>query len=112
MVPVVEFNPRIVLQTVEAEKCTGLHGVPTMFIAELNLDDFDDYDLSSLRTGIMAGSTCPIEVMKSVVNKMGISEITITYGQTESSPGITMTRTDDPSNFVFLQWEGRCRKWK
>lgn len=96
MVPVVEFNPRVVLQTVEAEKCTGLHGVPTMFIAELNLDDFDHYDLSSLRTGIMAGSTCPIEVMKSVVNKMGISEITITYGQTESSPGITMTRTDDP----------------
>ena len=96
MVPVIEFNPRTVLQTVEAEKCTALHGVPTMFIAELNLDDFDQYDLRSLRTGIMAGSTCPIEVMKLVVNKMGISEITITYGQTESSPGITMTRTDDP----------------
>ncbi|MFJ7747939.1 AMP-binding protein [Peribacillus sp. NPDC097295] len=96
MVPVIEFNPRTVLQTVEAEKCTALHGVPTMFIAELNLDDFDEYDLRSLRTGIMAGSTCPIEVMKNVVNKMGISEITITYGQTESSPGITMTRTDDP----------------
>ncbi|WP_285767123.1 AMP-binding protein [Peribacillus sp. SI8-4] len=96
MVPLVEFNPRIVLQTVEAEKCTALHGVPTMFISELNLEDFDEYDLRSLRTGIMAGSTCPIEVMKSVVTKMGISEITITYGQTESSPGITMTRTDDP----------------
>lgn len=96
MVPVIEFNPRTVLRTVEAEKCTALHGVPTMFIAELNLDDFDQYDLRSLRTGIMAGSTCPIEVMKNVVNKMGISEITITYGQTESSPGITMTRTDDP----------------
>ncbi|MCK1993597.1 AMP-binding protein [Peribacillus muralis] len=96
MVPIVEFNPRMVLQTVEAEKCTSLHGVPTMFISQLNLDDFDKYDLSSLRTGIMAGSTCPIEVMKSVVNKMGMSEITITYGQTESSPGITMTRTDDP----------------
>lgn len=96
MVPIVEFNPRAVLQAVESEKCTALHGVPTMFIAELNLDDFDQYDLRSLRTGIMAGSTCPIEVMKSVVNKMGISEITITYGQTESSPGITMTRTDDP----------------
>lgn len=96
MVPVIEFNPRTVLQTVEAERCTALHGVPTMFIAELNLEDFDQYDLRSLRTGIMAGSTCPIEVMKNVVNKMGISEITITYGQTESSPGITMTRTDDP----------------
>lgn len=96
IVPVIEFNPRTVLRTVEAEKCTALHGVPTMFIAELNLDDFDQYDLRSLRTGIMAGSTCPIEVMKNVVNKMGISEITITYGQTESSPGITMTRTDDP----------------
>lgn len=96
MVPVIEFNPRTVLRTVEAEKCTALHGVPTMFIAELNLGDFDQYDLRTLRTGIMAGSTCPIEVMKNVVNKMGISEITITYGQTESSPGITMTRTDDP----------------
>ena len=67
-----------------------------MFIAEMNLDDFDQYDLSSLRTGIMAGSTCPIEVMKGVVNKMGADEITIVFGQTESSPGITQTRTDDP----------------
>ena len=96
MVPIEEFNPRDVLRTVAAEKCTGLHGVPTMFIAELNLDDFDSYDVSTLRTGIMAGSNCPIEVMKNVVEKLGMSEITITYGQTESSPGITMTRTDDP----------------
>jgi len=96
MVPVQEFNPKRVLQTVQDEKCTGLHGVPTMFIAELNEPDFEKYDLSSLRTGIMAGSNCPIEVMKAVIEKMGAREITIAYGQTESSPVITQTRTDDP----------------
>ncbi|MCM3489451.1 AMP-binding protein [Alkalihalophilus marmarensis] len=96
MVPVEEFSPRAVLEAVSKEKCTGLHGVPTMFIGELNDPDFDTYDLSSLRTGIMAGSNCPIEVMKAVVDKMGASEITIAYGQTESSPVITQTRVDDP----------------
>ncbi|MEH6942824.1 AMP-binding protein [Bacillus sp. JJ722] len=96
MVPVQEFDARKVLETVQNEKCTALHGVPTMFITELNMDDFDQYDLSSLRTGIMAGSNCPIEVMKAVVEKMGATEITIAYGQTESSPVITQTRTDDP----------------
>lgn len=96
MVPVQEFNPKRVLQTVQDEKCTGLHGVPTMFIAELNDPDFEKYDLSTLRTGIMAGSNCPIEVMKAVIGKMGAAEITIAYGQTESSPVITQTRTDDP----------------
>ncbi|MET3195103.1 fatty-acyl-CoA synthase [Bacillus sp. OAE603] len=96
MVPVQEFHPKKVLQTVQDEKCTGLHGVPTMFIAELNEPDFSSYDLSSLRTGIMAGSNCPIEVMKAVIEKMGATEITIAYGQTESSPVITQTRTDDP----------------
>jgi fatty-acyl-CoA synthase len=96
MVPVQEFSPEKVLQTVQDEKCTGLHGVPTMFIAELNHPDFDQYDLSSLRTGIMAGSNCPIEVMKGVIERMGANEITIAYGQTESSPVITQTRTDDP----------------
>lgn len=96
IVPVQEFNPKRVLQTVQDEKCTGLHGVPTMFIAELNDPDFHTYDLSSLRTGIMAGSNCPIEVMKAVIDKMGATEITIAYGQTESSPVITQTRTDDP----------------
>lgn len=95
MVPVEEFHPEKVLQTVQAEKCTALHGVPTMFIAELNLPTFDTYDLSSLRTGIMAGSNCPVEVMKDVIEKMGITEITIAYGQTESSPVITQTRVDD-----------------
>ncbi|PLR98922.1 AMP-binding protein [Bacillus sp. T33-2] len=96
MVPVQEFSPNAVLQTVQNEKCTGLHGVPTMFIAELNDPSFPEYDLSSLRTGIMAGSNCPIEVMKAVIEKMGASEITIAYGQTEASPVITQTRTDDP----------------
>ncbi|XRG80563.1 AMP-binding protein [Rossellomorea sp. GAMAL-10_SWC] len=96
MVPVQDFSPKRVLQTVQDEKCTGLHGVPTMFIAELNEPDFSKYDLSTLRTGIMAGSNCPIEVMKAVIEKMGITEITIAYGQTESSPVITQTRTNDP----------------
>lgn len=96
IVPVQEFNAAKVLETVQNEKCTALHGVPTMFINELNLDNYNDYNLSSLRTGIMAGSNCPIEVMRAVVERMGIKEITIAYGQTESSPVITQTRTDDP----------------
>jgi fatty-acyl-CoA synthase len=95
MVPVQEFNVKGVLKAVSSEKCTALHGVPTMFITELSDPDFDKYDLSSLRTGIMAGSPCPIEVMKAVVDKMGASEITIAYGLTESSPVITQTRTND-----------------
>lgn len=96
MVPLEQFHPKQVLQTVQDEKCTALHGVPTMFIAELNDPDFASYNLSSLRTGIMAGSNCPIEVMKAVIEKMGARDITIAYGQTESSPVITQTRTDDP----------------
>jgi fatty-acyl-CoA synthase len=95
MVPVEIFDPLKVLQTIEKEKCTGVHGVPTMFIAELEHPDFKKFDLSSLRTGIMAGSNCPIEVMKKVISEMHASEITIAYGQTESSPVITQTRTDD-----------------
>jgi fatty-acyl-CoA synthase len=96
MVPVETFNPEEVLKTIEAEKCTAVHGVPTMFIAELDHPAFRKYDLTSLRTGIMAGSPCPIEVMKRVIRDMHVSEITIAYGQTESSPVITQTRTDDP----------------
>ncbi|MGB9081712.1 MAG: AMP-binding protein [Desulfuromonadaceae bacterium] len=96
MVPVEIFDPLKVLQTVEKEKCTALHGVPTMFIAELEHPEFATFDLSTLRTGIMAGSPCPIEVMKKVISQMHASEITIAYGQTESSPVITQTRTDDP----------------
>ncbi len=96
MVPVEVFSPEEVLRTIEAEKCTAVHGVPTMFIAELEHPAFPNYDLSSLRTGIMAGSPCPIEVMKRVIRDMNASEITIAYGQTEASPVITQTRTDDP----------------
>lgn len=96
MVPIQEFDPEVVLRTVEQEKCTALHGVPTMFISELNHPNFENYDLSTLRTGVMAGSNCPVEVMKNVMNKMNMTEITICYGQTESSPVITQTRTDDP----------------
>lgn len=96
MVPVEVFHPVRVLETIEQERCTAVHGVPTMFIMELEELNKKKYDTSSLRTGIMAGSPCPIEVMKAVVNRMGAREITITYGQTEASPAITMTRTDDP----------------
>ncbi|MFW6332010.1 MAG: AMP-binding protein, partial [Thermodesulfobacteriota bacterium] len=95
MAPVVAFKPDAVLETVQASKCTGLHGVPTMFIAELEQMKEASYDTSNLRTGIMAGSPCPIEVMKQVVDEMGAGEMCITYGQTEASPGITMTRTTD-----------------
>ena len=95
MSPVTQFKPDKVLETVEANRCTALHGVPTMFIAELEEMDNKAYDTSSLRTGIMAGSPCPIEVMKKVVNRMGAAEMTIVYGQTEASPGITQTRPDD-----------------
>ena len=96
MVPVEQFDPEKVLQAVHEERCTAVLGVPTMFIAELEHPDFEEYDTSSLRTGIMAGSPCPMEVMKQVVDVMGASEITIAYGQTESSPVITQTRTKDP----------------
>ncbi len=95
MAPVVAFKPDEVLETVQASGCTALHGVPTMFIAELEQMKHQSYDTHTLRTGIMAGSPCPIEVMKQVVNDMGAGEMCITYGQTEASPGITMTRTSD-----------------
>jgi len=96
MILLEQFDALRVLQAVQDEKCTALHGVPTMFIAELNHPEFKNYDTSTLRTGIMAGSVCPIEVMKRVIEDMGASEITICYGQTEASPVITQTKTDDP----------------
>ncbi|MFZ3577739.1 AMP-binding protein [Virgibacillus sp. DJP39] len=96
MVLLEQFEPKGVMKAVSDEKCTGLHGVPTMFIAELNHPEFDTFDFSNLRTGIMAGSTCPMEVMTKVMDRMGAKEITIAYGQTESSPVITQTKTDDP----------------
>jgi fatty-acyl-CoA synthase len=90
------FDPLIVLATVQKERCTALYGVPTMFIAELNHPMFKMFDTSSLRTGIMAGSPCPMEVMRRVIDDMHASEITIAYGLTESSPVMTQTRVDDP----------------
>ena len=95
MVPVEIFDPLKVLQTIEKERCTAVHGVPTMFIAELEHPEFSKFDLTSLRTGIMAGSVCPIEVMKRAVKEMHVTEITSVYGQTEASPGITQTRAED-----------------
>ena len=93
MVMVENFDPLMVLASVEKEKCTALYGVPTMFIAELNHPMFDMFDLSSLRTGIMAGSLCPIETMNQVMQKMNMKDIIIVYGLTETSPGMTATRT-------------------
>jgi len=90
------FDPLAVLETVQAERCTALHGVPTMFIAELEHPEFKRFDLSTLRTGIMAGSPCPIEVMKRVIAEMHMSEVTIAYGMTETSPVSFQTTTTDP----------------
>jgi fatty-acyl-CoA synthase len=95
VIPAPGFEPAATLGAVAAERCTSLYGVPTMFIAELALPDFASYDLSALRTGIMAGSPCPVEVMKRVVGEMHMSEVTIAYGMTETSPVSTQTRPDD-----------------
>jgi len=95
VIPAPAFDPAATLEAVEQERCTSLYGVPTMFIAELGLEGFAAYDLSSLRTGIMAGSPCPAEVMKRVVAEMNMSEVAICYGMTETSPVSTMTRVDD-----------------
>ncbi|HEY0168424.1 MAG TPA: AMP-binding protein [Jatrophihabitans sp.] len=95
VIPAAGFDPAATLRAVQDERCTSLYGVPTMFIAELALTDFADYDLSSLRTGIMAGSPCPVEVMKRVISEMQMVEVTICYGMTETSPVSTQTRADD-----------------
>ncbi len=95
VVPSEYFDPLKTLQAVEQERCTALHGVPTMFIAQLGHPEFETFDLSSLRTGIMAGSPCPIEVMRQVIDRMGAHSITIAYGLTEASPVITQTLADD-----------------
>ena len=95
VIPAPAFAPGATLAAVQQERCTSLYGVPTMFIAELALPDFADYDLSTLRTGIMAGSPCPVEVMKRVVSEMHMPEVTICYGMTETSPVSTQTRADD-----------------
>jgi fatty-acyl-CoA synthase len=95
VIPAPGFDPAETLRAVQAERCTSLYGVPTMFIAELALPDFGSYDLSTLRTGIMAGSPCPVEVMKRVVSEMNMTEVTICYGMTETSPVSTQTTADD-----------------
>ncbi|MFL6143144.1 MAG: AMP-binding protein [Labedaea sp.] len=95
VIPAPAFDPAATLAAVAAQRCTSLYGVPTMFIAELADPSFDRHDLSSLRTGIMAGSPCPVEVMKQVIERMGMTEVTICYGMTETSPVSTQTRADD-----------------
>lgn len=95
MVPVESFSPTKVMKAITDKRCTACHGVPTMFIAMLEHPDFEKYDFSSLRTGIMAGSPCPIKVMQAVVDRMNMTEITIAFGQTEASPVCTQTTTDD-----------------
>ena len=95
VIPAPGFDPAATLRAVQQERCTSLYGVPTMFIAELALPDFAAYDLSSLRTGCMAGSPCPAEVMKRVISEMNMAEVTIAYGMTETSPVSTQTRKDD-----------------
>jgi len=96
IVPAEYFQPKATLDAIEQERATALYGVPTMFIAELEDPSFAGRDLSSLRTGIMAGAPCPIELMRKVIHQMGVREITIAYGQTEASPVVTQTRTEDP----------------
>ncbi|MDA3628137.1 AMP-binding protein [Saccharopolyspora sp. WRP15-2] len=95
VIPAEGFDPVASLSAVAAERCTSLYGVPTMFIAELEHPDFESFDLSALRTGIMAGSPCPVEVMKQVIDRMGMREVSICYGMTETSPVSTQTRADD-----------------
>ncbi|WP_304438616.1 AMP-binding protein [Aeromicrobium sp. Leaf245] len=95
VVPAPMFDPAATLRAAAEERCTSLYGVPTMFIAMLADPSFDDHDLSALRTGIMAGSPCPVEVMKQVIQRMGAEEVSICYGMTETSPVSTQTRTDD-----------------
>jgi fatty-acyl-CoA synthase len=98
VIPSPGFDPAATLGAVQAERCTSLYGVPTMFIAELGLPDFGGYDLASLRTGIMAGSPCPVEVMKRVISEMHMTEVTICYGMTETSPVSTQTQPDDETD--------------
>lgn len=95
VIPAPTFDPAATLAAVAAERCTSLYGVPTMFIAELNDPGFADHDLGSLRTGIMAGSPCPAEVMKQVIEKMHMGAVSICYGMTETSPVSTQTRSQD-----------------
>ncbi|HPP86938.1 MAG TPA: AMP-binding protein [bacterium] len=107
IIPLETFNPVAALATVHKERCTAIYGVPTMFIAELNSPMFEIFDLTSLRTGIMAGSVCPVSVMRAVINKMHCSQLTIVYGLTEASPGITQSSVDDPAE-IRAATVGKC----
>jgi fatty-acyl-CoA synthase len=111
VIPSPIFEPIPVFEAVEKEKCTALHGVPTMFIAELNHPDFKRYDLSTLRTGIMAGAPCPIKTMEEVIEKLNMKEVVIAYGQTESSPVTTMTQMED-SLERRVSTVGRVMPWQ
>ena len=111
VIPAPIFDPVPVFEAVEKEKCTALHGVPTMFIAELNLPDLGKYDLSTLRTGIMAGAPCPIKTMEEVIEKLNMKEVVIAYGQTEASPVTTMTRIED-SLERSVSTVGRVMPWQ
>jgi fatty-acyl-CoA synthase len=95
VIPAPSFDPVATLEAIQTERCTGVYGVPTMFIAELEHPSFASYDLTSLRTGIMAGSPCPVEIMKRCITEMHMAEVAISYGMTETSPVSTMTRSDD-----------------
>ena len=95
VIPAPGFDPEVTLRTIQEERCTAVYGVPTMFIAMQNHPDFASYDLSSLRTGVMAGSICPVEVMKGCIEEMHMAEVAICYGMTETSPVSTQTRADD-----------------
>ena len=95
VLPAPAFDPRATLEAIAAERCTSLYGVPIMFIAALNEPSFDEHDLSSLRTGIMAGSPCPAEVMRQVIDRMGMTDVAICYGMTETSPASTQTLAGD-----------------
>src|SRR5262245_29837683 len=94
--PAPAFDPKATLAAVAEERCTSLYGVPAMFIAMLAEPDFDTYDLSSLRTGLMGGSPCPVEVLKQVVDRMGMADVAVAYGMTETSPVSAQTRAGDP----------------
>ena len=106
------FDPQKTLQALDRERCTALYGVPTMFIAQLGHPDFDSFDLSSLRTGIMAGSPCPIEVMRQVIDRMGAHQMTIAYGQTEHSRSSRKPSRPTPSTAVYQRWARFCRASK
>ena len=112
VMPAAQFDPLATLQAIEAERCTVIYGVPTMFIAELDHPDFRKYDMGSLRSGIMAGAPCPVEVMKRVVADMHCAGMTVAYGQTESSPGITMSGWTTTWSIASLPSAKRCPKRK